>query len=199
MSEEARPPASATTPAGAPSAEGVGSSAKGRDLNLFVVAGEHSGAERDLPLEHASLDLLRPHAGLHRGDLRERNRGRLAGARIDVLAQHRNARHVLGRYTHGVRIHHDHVVRVAVRVLPARGALPLEERLQRGGDAVDAESRRPRLLRSTRTSSCGISPSSLELGSATPGTSRMVSMTCSAASLRRVGSGPCTKMRIGWP
>ena len=59
MSEEARPPASATTPAGVPQAEGAGSSAKERDLNLFVVAGEHSGDALGAKLM-AALNARRP-------------------------------------------------------------------------------------------------------------------------------------------
>ena len=51
--------------------------------------------------------------------------------------------------------------------------------------------------RSTRTSSCGTLPSSLERVLATPGISCRTSFTCEAMSLRRVASGPCTLTAIG--
>ena len=52
--------------------------------------------------------------------------------------------------------------------------------------------------RSTSTSSCGISPSWLLLGSATPGTLSSTAITCSAASFSRSCSGPCTFTWMGW-
>ena len=125
----------------------------------------------DLLLELAALDLLRTDAGADVRDLGERHHRREAVRGRRRCSATGSSRHVGGRGAQRVGEDDDHVVREALRILPRAWRAG---RLNSGWSVAATEPTprpaRQASWRSTRTSSCGMSPSSLELGSATPGT-----------------------------
>ena len=89
---------------------------------------------------------MRTDARLNVGHLGEHDGGRQAGATVDPRAVDRDIRNIAFGAAKRVGEDNDHVVCVTGRVLPYRSARAAEERLQRVGDAVDAQTCSPRRL-----------------------------------------------------